>query len=432
MFELDKNDHHRKKLGYYQVGNQRFTNKYMALNHSSQSDNFHYDFNNDVFSNCDWSQEPTDDLYEIYRKRAQQLRDRYDNLVLYFSGGVDSTVILMTFLENQIPLDGVVMYGTWALEQQYQDQHLDTVEQNIVGRNLIRELEKKYNTKINLYLLDTTKYYQKFEDENFVYAGTNYVGPRMFCHNFYWQDPWMQSWQEKGTTAFIRGIDKPRVFIEDGYWTFGFLDVQMIDSAPSGIWKSTQDHAITEYFYWTPDLPELVIKQAHIVADYFEKHLPMTLYSTLATKTHGFDATTYNKYIDPLVYGKYITQKPGQDRTYFSIPKSIAPGLVQKDFWFYQAGKDQMSREFKIWKAGIRHLQQTIPMEMINVTTDRSQDKNFDQWIHNLFGKFNILDLGLPKIGEPHIIWGPKGSWSTLYKIRPVKFSTGAVDEKMV
>jgi hypothetical protein len=103
MFELDHNDHHRKKLGYYQVGNQCFTNKYMALNHSSQSDNFHFDFNNDVFSNCNWSQEPSDDLYEIYRKRAQQLRDRYDNLVLYFSGGVDSTVILMTFLVVALP-----------------------------------------------------------------------------------------------------------------------------------------------------------------------------------------------------------------------------------------------------------------------------------------------------------------------------------------
>jgi len=45
----------------------------------------------------------------LYALRARQLREKYDYLVLYFSGGADSTNILKTFIDNNIFLDEIVM-----------------------------------------------------------------------------------------------------------------------------------------------------------------------------------------------------------------------------------------------------------------------------------------------------------------------------------
>jgi hypothetical protein len=41
-------------------------------------------------------------LKTLYKERAQQLRDNYDELILYYSGGSDSHNILHTFLQNNI------------------------------------------------------------------------------------------------------------------------------------------------------------------------------------------------------------------------------------------------------------------------------------------------------------------------------------------
>jgi len=63
-----------------------------------------------IFENVDWETEPTDSLSNLYRKRAQQIRDSYDYIVLYFSGGSDSITMLNAFMKNDIEVDEVVVY----------------------------------------------------------------------------------------------------------------------------------------------------------------------------------------------------------------------------------------------------------------------------------------------------------------------------------
>lgn len=421
MFDISQISQHRLKHGHYVVDGKTYNNKFLALSNRNSSSDMKFYFNDDEFSKVNWSQEPAEDLYELYRQRAQQLRDQYEYLVLYFSGGIDSITILNVFLENKIPLDGVVMYGTWKLDQKYQDKNLDVIEQNRVGVPLIRALEQKYKTKINLYLLDTTDMYKNFKSDDFVYNVNTFLGPRMFCHNFYWQDPWMQNWIMKGNTAFIRGIDKPRVFVENNAWHLGFLDTQIIDSSPAGLYNKYCDYAITEYFFWTPDFTPLIVKQAHTIIDYFEKHLPAELFPKLCTKTSVFDQGTYFKYIDPLIYGRYTPQRPGEEKPYFSLPKSIAPSLVQKDLWFYQTGDNEMKKEFEVWKAGINRLQNTINPAYLNTDGGKNKSQPYNQWIQNIFNEFNLSGIEMPDKNQPHILWGTLGTWSKFHKIKEFK-----------
>ena len=48
------------------------------------------------------------DIDELYRQRAHQLRDKYDYVVLWFSGGADSNNVLNSFIDNDIKIDEVV------------------------------------------------------------------------------------------------------------------------------------------------------------------------------------------------------------------------------------------------------------------------------------------------------------------------------------
>lgn len=64
---------------------------------------------NDYFNyNVDWTKEPTESLKELMRQQAQLIRDKYSYIVLYFSGGSDSTTMLNAFLDNDIFVDEVV------------------------------------------------------------------------------------------------------------------------------------------------------------------------------------------------------------------------------------------------------------------------------------------------------------------------------------
>lgn len=419
MFSKETVSEHRKKHGYYIVDGVSYNNKHHALCHKHSTSDFKWYFNDDAFDNVNWEAEPSLDLYELYRQRALQLRQQYDYLVLYFSGGIDSITILRTFLDNNIKIDGVVMYGTWKLDQRYQQNNLDVIEQNEVGVPYLLKVEREYNTKINWYMLDTTDFYQNFRDDDWIFAVNTFLGPRMFCHNFYWQDPWMQRWLNKGTTAFIRGIDKPRVVLEDNWWKLGFLDVQVIDSTPSGVYDARNDHAITEYFFWTPDFADLLRKQCHVVINWFEQNLNHELLGRLCTKSRHFDQALYYKYVDPLIYGRYTSQNPGDEKPYFSLPKSIAPSLVQKDLWFYQTGNHEMTKEFGIWKQGINRLMTSIDPAHFNITVNKSRHEDYDHWISKVYREFNLDGIDLPQLGQPHVLWGTVGVWAKMHPIRP-------------
>ena len=96
------------KLGCYRVGDLKFYSKLQAIEmHTKTGIHPHWDFNEAVFDSYDWTVEPTEPLTEIYRARAQQLRDQYDYIVLMYSGGADSHNVLMSFLNNDIKLDEV-------------------------------------------------------------------------------------------------------------------------------------------------------------------------------------------------------------------------------------------------------------------------------------------------------------------------------------
>lgn len=263
------------RLGEYCVGNLRFINKYDALVFASKTNQrVTWDFNDAVFSSFDWTIPVTESIEELYRQRAQQLRDSYDYVSLFFSGGVDSTNILHAFIDNNIPLDEIVMFRPKF--------HTHDSNVNISGYNLYSELEFAAIPYLNKYLagksvkvrtiyledaiealLNNSKYVSQYYKLN-ILTPTSLARIAMAVTDL----EWAKLYDAGKRVAHIQGVDKPVLRKTGNQYSFIFLDIVNVfvfESAEND-WlseklKKYQHH---EFFYWTPDLPKLVIKQAQI------------------------------------------------------------------------------------------------------------------------------------------------------------------------
>jgi hypothetical protein len=103
------------KNGYYTVGNKIFNFKFNALVESTRTGTeVKWHFHEDIFSKMSWRSRDSVGLDQLYKIRAQQIRDKYDYVVLAFSGGADSHQILKTFIKHNIKLDELIV--DWSIK----------------------------------------------------------------------------------------------------------------------------------------------------------------------------------------------------------------------------------------------------------------------------------------------------------------------------
>ena len=345
----------RKHLGFYEINGVRLRNKAMALQMANAGQWPHWNFNDDVFGSYDWKIEPQEDLYEIYRQRAEQIRSRYDKVILLFSGGIDSITVLRTFLEHKIKLDAVVSYGSFSLN----DWKSHVRNQEIANSAIpyIKECEKIYNTKINYYLLDDWPLFENFTDESWVHATNgSSLSPEVFVYNFHHKPAFMQDIMSQGKTVILRGVDKPRLVYDEGTWMLRFLDKQTGGFHTSGLNDISNTWYEVEYFFWTRDMPKLLCKQAHRIKNYFQNK-DEELVKKLFDSSNGFMQSEYYKWIDPLIYDRYLTQLPGEDRNYFTVGKSTHTNAMVKDQVFFQKADDYNKQ---VWDKGIDYIMGSI------------------------------------------------------------------------
>ena len=270
----------KDRLGYYQVGWKKFHHKTLALIESKKTRyKVEWVFNNTVYSSIDWSIPISESLDTLYTRRAQQLRDKYDYLVLYFSGGADSTNILNTFIDNNIFLDEIVMQYPEPTVKNFNIE--DTSNKNIYS-------EIKYQavpTLNNLSLHPNTKIrYQDFakplldllsSDDWFdtIPMGTNISPSGIGRQVSQVTEPHILELCSKGKNiAQILGVDKPLVYNDGVEYYAYFSDVSAMHSPPVDFTQNEIFNNLyhTEFFYWTPDIPEIVVKQSQLIKAYCE------------------------------------------------------------------------------------------------------------------------------------------------------------------
>ena len=341
---LEQND----QLGFYMVGEEKHHSKPQALIRATETGHFpEWNFNRSIFDSFDWLVEPSINLLELYRMRAQQIREKYDYVRLEFSGGGDSVTAAYSFINNGIHLDEVVFRYPKTGEKNVTDDPFNTKPENTLSEARYAAMPvlgwiatHSPQTKITIhdYSEDMLR---SHHDESWVFKTRDYFQPgHPFKHTVDAVDDHKRTLDQGHHVCVLWGIDKPKICIKDKKWYLYFMDVQANAANPD---TAGYTNVTNEYFFWSPDLPELLCKQAHMIKNWFNLESNKYLQHLVRWPNYSFtQRTTYEHIIKPLITLITIPQhfKRQNPQTVFtmkwttgSIPTSkklmhIAPGRV--------------------------------------------------------------------------------------------------------
>jgi hypothetical protein len=209
------------------------------------------------FDRADWRMEPEESLADLYRKRCQQIREMFDHIIFYFSGGSDSITALNSFVRNDIHIDEIVVYI-----------NSDTNDPKLSGNYAIDYLRKINYTgyvnviDLNFQILDrivreeTWRQYETF-------SGLIHSFQR-FQVTFFESNGFVIPKERQGNIAHVFSTTFPLVAkINDIYVTkINIVPFTMIAAA---YYKNV-------LFFTDKTMPEVFIKQSYIVARYMKEN----------------------------------------------------------------------------------------------------------------------------------------------------------------
>lgn len=262
--------------GCYKAGEERIENKIQAMLRATEKNcQLEWDYFDDIFDKANRQSLPNIDIKELYRQRAQQLRDQYDYLILNYSGGSDSHNILKTFLEYNIKLD--LIYVQWP--ESLMDKGLyvpnahDKSNANFHSEwdlVLKKDLEwlGKNRPDIKIEIGDWTKTVkEKFYTDDLFSANVSNLPSIARAQKQNTFSTYESIWSNQGkSVGSIFGVDKTNIVRKGDKWFFYFCDTAFMTQA------NPENPDGTEYFYHTPTFPEIAIVQASMLKCWYEQH----------------------------------------------------------------------------------------------------------------------------------------------------------------
>jgi hypothetical protein len=269
-------------------------------------------------------------------------------LVLYFSGGADSSNILYAFIENGIFLDEIVMQLPEPVRQSFDPN--DTSE-----RNFYAEIEysavpflNKIKNKIHK---NTLIRYQDFAQPGLeLLSKDDWFDSVPLCTNITLSGVFRQIAQNKDyhilnlvdtgkSVAQILGIDKPLVYFDGKNYFSYFADTSTyhyVSPINFNNTELTEAKYFTEFFYWTPNMPEIVIKQAQEIKKNCEIN-PQAKY--MASRVLDTHIGEFRSVLHPVIYPSDITVE-------FQTEKPSTNIIRPMDNWFWQIATDKVKGNY--------------------------------------------------------------------------------------
>lgn len=363
--------------GYYEVDNRKFLVKHDALLYATQHNKtVKWNFNDEYFSSFDWSVEPTETLEYLYAERARQLRQRYDYLVLHYSGGYDSNNIIETFIKNNIHLDEVVIRAPNINDYDPSsgltaDNHY--AEAKHVAYPLALAIKNLYMPHLKITVLDTAPLIVNWftKNKNWFDNVTWVTDPSAVMRsNFDMLDDNLIHMAEKGIKiGHVTGHDKPNVNDEpNGSYAVSFTDI----ISTRGYLTPRLTHRdlpyYFEFFYWHKDSVKMMIKQAHTVvrAKANGKCLKPLIYPITNDQEKERNGYEWRVYEDEIAESIYSRMFP---RSWTSFKTAIK--MIGDDHsWIF---KHSDSEFFKNWKRNMLKLHFSIDKRF-------HRDDDFFEW----------------------------------------------------
>lgn len=245
------------KLPHWIVGGEPIYNQVDAWKQiTTTKKDYRFYFFEEQYDQLDWTKEPNDDWDTMVTNKLLMLRQKYKKLSLFYSAGRDSHMILRHFYKTGIKLDSIVM-----LRMLPSKVRMFELENYIMPK--VQEFTARYpNTKVNFVTYDESIFKSYFRD------GWIYQPHQSMRMNFFFPSDY--GWFLKYTldpdlnNGYIVGSDKPRLWIEDNK-VYSLMIDKTID-------PFLTDMPNLELFYYSPDYPELYLKQNWMMLNYLEQN----------------------------------------------------------------------------------------------------------------------------------------------------------------
>ena len=347
------------KLGYYRVGEEIILLKPPALIRATETGHYPtWHFNTKAYAEINWQVEPEVDIRELYRIRAQQLRDKYDWIRVEASGGGDSTTAIYSFLLNGIHLDEIVFRYPKQVDKDATDNAYNTKAENTLSERqyaaepLLNWVKTNY-PRVQITIQDYSENLfndNYLVDESWIFNTREYFQPGhgIKHNNFNTKEHLLLADSGKKICA-LYGVDKPRITLINNDWYGVFTDLQANHASPT---VGDYTNITSELFYWTPDLPEITVKQMHMIIKWFDMPQNGSLRHVVRWPNMGISQrSAYEQIVKPIIY-------PDYDPDTWQTTKPTNNFYNEMDYWFHKNLKD--TDLYRTWEAGIKFLTDKI------------------------------------------------------------------------
>lgn len=311
------------KLGYYKVADQIFHNKLQAILYANPTKaDVTWHFNDEILDKVNWLQEPEPTVDHFYAARAKQIRENFDYVILMLSGGADSTNMLRSFLNNNLHVDEIIAGAplsglkNWTADITDKSANNTIAETTLAQFPLLNDIAQSHPT-IKITLHDYFEEILEMKTDAWIYESSahwiHYSGStrhslEKFTH--------IRNMAEAGKRiAVLYGIDKPIICRSET----GNLYTVIMDPVVNVVtphFKDKYPNVESVLFYYTPDLPEMMVKQAHDVCKWvyqpenswvkdvmWDRSKPMEFNANVAR------GGNWQRYIIPCIYPAIATSR---------------------------------------------------------------------------------------------------------------------------
>lgn len=333
------------QYGYFKVGDVKTFSKHEAFLHAKHDwSKVQYIYNDDVFSQYDWTQEPTEDLYALFDERAKQLRSQYDYVVIFYSSGSDSQTILDTFLRNNLRVDELcTLYVEGPKKSFVNDEVFRTVIPNAQHLNIKLRL---INTSFDIlnYDHDNIEFHNNISLSQFYIVRDSFVIKQKLLREY-------KHITDKGKkVCLIWGFEKPTIdynSLNKQYVFRGFFDSTSNHALSQMLY---QDPIVDEDFFWSRYAPKIAIKHCHQIKNILLKipsdSLALCSFEDLPNGGPYYEHSEgkYLKYdlaikaaYPKLIYNSKLDSK-------FMFPKTVGRIFTNADKWVLESNHESQSK----------------------------------------------------------------------------------------
>ena len=239
----------------YRVNGKYINNIFLALHESwktgAKLEFYCYDHE---FDQHDWTVEPVENIDYLMTQHAHNLRERYERLILLWSGGTDSHTIYNIFRLANIHLDEIIIKADNG-SVTYPEANVDWIKANHWDPTTKITRYDEFSTELRLMDLQNEDWVWADKGDLYKYGMTPVsYAVKFLCEKNHAGHTWKA----------IGGYEKPRLVYRNGHWFHRQLNLPL---------QPTMGHDHVEHFFFEP---RIAVKQAHLVKKSVKQKLSYT------------------------------------------------------------------------------------------------------------------------------------------------------------